>query len=46
MKGTLRKIKLNISDLEQTNTRLDQRIKELEDLGIIKKAIAKEAEDK
>jgi DNA-binding HxlR family transcriptional regulator len=46
MKGTLRKIKLNISDLEQTNTRLDQRIKELEDLGIIQKAIAKEAEDK
>ena len=46
MKGTLRKIKLNISDLEQTNTRLDQRIKELEDLGIIQKAIAKEAEEK
>mgnify|MGYP001285423122 FL=1 len=46
MKGTLRKIKLNISDIEQTSTRLDQRIKELEDLGIIQKAIAKEAEDK
>lgn len=46
MKGTLRKIKLNISDIEQTSTRLDQRIKELEDLGIIQKAIAKEAEEK
>lgn len=46
MKGTLRKIKLNISDIEQTSTRLDQRIKELEDLGIIQKAIAKEAEGK
>ena len=46
MKGTLRKIKLNISALEQTNTSLDQRIMELEELGIIQKAIAKEAEDK
>lgn len=46
MKGTLRKIKLELSDLEQSNTRLDQRLKELEKLGIIQKAIAKEAEEK
>ena len=46
MKGTIRKIKQNVSDIKQTNTRLEQRIKEIEDLGIIQKAIAKEAEDK
>ena len=45
MKGTIRKIKQNVSDIKQTNTRLEQRIKEIEDLGIIQKAITKEAED-
>ena len=45
IKGTLRKIKQGISDLEQTNTRLDRRIKEIEDLALIQKEKAKEAEE-
>lgn len=44
VKGTIRKLKQNISDLEQMTSSLEKRLKEIEDLTIIQKEKAKEAE--
>ena len=44
VKGTIRKLKQNISDLEQMTSSLEKRLKEIEDLTLIQKEKAKEAE--
>ena len=45
MKGTDRKLKQGISDLEQTAKTLEKRLKEIEDLALIQKEKAKAAEE-
>lgn len=45
MKGTIRKLKLGISDLEQTTKTLDKRLKEIEDLTLIQEGKAEAAEE-
>jgi ABC-type transporter Mla subunit MlaD len=45
MKGTVRKLKQGISDLEQTTKTLDKRLKEIEDLTLIQEGKAEAAEE-
>ncbi len=45
MKGTVRKLKQGISDLEQTAKTLDKRVKEIEDLTLIQEGKAEAAEE-
>ena len=45
VKGTVRKLKQNISDLEQMTSSLEKRLKEIEDLTLIQKEKAKAAEE-
>ena len=45
MKGTIRKLKQGISDLEQTTKTLDKRLKEIEDLTLIQEEKAEAAEE-
>ena len=45
LKGQIRKLKQAISDIEQTASTLNNRIKEIEDLALIQKEKAKEAEE-
>ena len=45
MKGTIRKLKQGISDLEQMTSTLDKRLKEIEDLALIQEEKAEAAEE-
>ena len=45
MKGTVRKLKQGISDIEQTTKTLDKRLKEIEDLTLIQEEKAEAAEE-
>ena len=45
VKGTIRKLKLSIADLEQTTATLEKRLKEIEDLALIQKEKAEAAEE-
>ena len=45
IKGTLRKLKQGISDLEQATSRLEKGLKEIEDLALIQKEKAEAAEE-
>jgi len=45
VKGTVRKLKQGISNLEQTTKTLDKRLKEIEDLALIQKEKAEAAEE-
>ena len=45
VKGTIRRLKQNISDLEQQASTLEKRLKDIEDLPSIQKEKAKVAEE-
>jgi methyl-accepting chemotaxis protein len=45
IQGTIRKLKLNISDLEQKSTTLEKRLKEIEDLALIQEAFVEAMEE-